>query len=222
LDGIGGTTPRANLGKVTKTTQQAKARGPRGAYAKTGARRIAILEAALQVFAEAGYRAATLREVAERVGMSEAGLIHHFPNKPALLAATLALRDQKSLERLPADLAPGDEWLHALIDLTAHNATQPGVVQIYTIVSAEAVAPDHPAHEYFINRYAWARSSGLRTFEKLAHQGRLADGMTATDAVNGLVALMDGLQLQWLLHPAEVDMATTMRAWCRTIIKDFN
>src|SRR5688500_12054658 len=84
---------------------------PRGSYAKTGRTRAAILEAALGVFARGGYRKGSIREIAEAVGMSEAGLLHHFPNKSALLAEVLDLRDQHSLELVPIE---GPEPLETL------------------------------------------------------------------------------------------------------------
>ena len=74
-------------------------RGRRGPYAKSKQTRRSILDSALQVFAESGYRSGSLRDVAEQVGMSEAGLLHHFTNKSALLSAVLEHRDDVTRER---------------------------------------------------------------------------------------------------------------------------
>ena len=49
-----------------------------------------ILSTAVEVFGEQGYRGTSLREIARRVGMSDAGLLHHFGTKTGLLAATIA------------------------------------------------------------------------------------------------------------------------------------
>ena len=46
------------------------------------------------MIAERGYRGATLAAVADRVGLTQQGLMHHFPTKEALLVAVLAARDQ--------------------------------------------------------------------------------------------------------------------------------
>ena len=51
---------------------------PRGSYAKTAARRREILEAGIEVFSANGFRSGSIRDIAERVGMSQAGLLHHF------------------------------------------------------------------------------------------------------------------------------------------------
>jgi AcrR family transcriptional regulator len=44
----------------------------------------ALLEAAAEIFAEAGFEAATMTAIAERSGTSIGGLYRYFPDKPAL------------------------------------------------------------------------------------------------------------------------------------------
>ena len=48
-----------------------------------------ILDAAEPVFAERGYEAASLREIARRAGIQQPGLYNHFESKAALYAAVL-------------------------------------------------------------------------------------------------------------------------------------
>ena len=197
---------------MTQTTSPAaRVRKPRGEYAKTSAKRTAILDAALEVFAESGYRAGSLRDVAQKVGMSEAGLLHHFPNKSALLAAVLDRRDQHSLERVPFDEVDGAATLRGLVELAAYNASVPGVVELYCVLSAEATAPDHPAHEYFTGRYDFTRANLRRAFESLERDGRLTPGVTPQRAAVATIAMMDGLQVQWLLDRNVVDMADELK-----------
>ncbi len=46
--------------------------------------RIAILDAALAVFARAGFRGATLDEIAREAGLSKPNLLYYFPSKEAM------------------------------------------------------------------------------------------------------------------------------------------
>ncbi|AQX81903.1 TetR family transcriptional regulator [Plantibacter sp. H53] len=186
---------------------------PRGAYAKTGMKRVAILDAALAVFANGGYRAGSLREVAAQVGMSEAGLLHHFPNKSALLAAVLSHRDDLSATLVPMDGDDPIETLRGLVALARYNASVPGVVALYCTLSAEATSPDHPAHDYFVERYEGTRARLERTFGLLVSAGRVRAGFPTTSAAFMTLALMDGLQVQWLLAPESVDMADELHAF---------
>ncbi len=188
-----------------------RSRKPRGEYAKTGAKRLAILDAALEVFAESGYRSGSLRDVALKVGMSEAGLLHHFPNKSTLLAAVLDRRDELSRNRVQFGGVDGAVTLQGLISLAEYNASVPGVVELYCMLSAEATAPDHPAHEYFVGRYEYTRGSIRAAFESLQSQGRLMAGVTPQRAAVATIAMMDGLQVQWLLDRDVVNMSEELR-----------
>lgn len=203
---------------MTDTQPSTRARKPRGEYAKTGAKRIAILDAALEVFAESGYRSGSLRDVAVRVGMSEAGLLHHFPNKSTLLAGVLDRRDDHARAMVTFDGPDGALTLRGLVELAAYNASVPGVVELYCILSAEATAPDHPAHDYFINRYEYTRTNITTAFERLDADGRLADGVSPQRAAVATVAMMDGLQVQWLLDRTVVDMAEELKGFFTSFV----
>jgi AcrR family transcriptional regulator len=181
--------------------------GRRGTYAKTEEKRRVILDAALEVFSENGYRSGSLRDIAERVGMSEAGLLHHFPNKSALLAAVLNRRDQHSVELVPIGELTPRETLRGLAWLAVHNASVPGVVELYCTLSAEATSADHPAHEYFVRRYAVLRELLETVWADLAADGDLQPEVDPVKAARNTLALMDGLQVQWLLDRESVDMA---------------
>jgi AcrR family transcriptional regulator len=190
---------------------------PRGSYAKTEARRQEILTAAFEVFSTSGYRAGSLKDVADKVGLSQAGLLHHFPNKEALLAAVLTLRDEESIARTGALTAQGIEMLRGLVELARYNTTIPGLVALYCVLSAEATDPDHPAHEYFQRRYNWVRGTMTEAFDELGRQGQLRPGIVASAAARQVVALMDGLQVQWLLDNDSVDMPAEVAAFLEAI-----
>ncbi|NTW38886.1 MAG: helix-turn-helix transcriptional regulator, partial [Cellulomonadaceae bacterium] len=51
----------------------------------TAERRRDILEAALEIFGAKGYNKGPLAEIAEQVGMTHAGILHHFGSKDELL-----------------------------------------------------------------------------------------------------------------------------------------
>lgn len=190
----------------------------RGAYAKTAERRREILEACIEVFAASGYRAGSIREIAERAGISQAGVLHHFANKSELLAAVLDLRDERALEYVPlAEGVPGIETVRGYVDLIEHNATVPGLVELHAIVSAEATARDHPAHAYYTGRDERVVRDLTRAFRDMAACGQLRPGIDPDQTARALIALTDGLQLQWLYHPDQVDMAGQLRTYLRQV-----
>jgi AcrR family transcriptional regulator len=58
--------------------------------ARPASRRDQILDAAMERFASAGFRGTTTREIASRVGLTEAALYRHFASKEALYSAIIA------------------------------------------------------------------------------------------------------------------------------------
>jgi len=184
----------------------------RGPYARGRAAREQILDAALALFGEAGYRGTSLRDVAQRAGLSHPGLLHHFPRKEALLEAVLQRRDEVDAAQTGLDAARGRAVLDGLVALVARNAGAPGVVELFCVLSAEATAPEHPAHAWFAARYRRTVRLVAAALEEVAADGRLRSGVHPATAARGVVAVMDGLQVQWLLDRGGVDMAADLRA----------
>jgi AcrR family transcriptional regulator len=179
-------------------------------YAKGRAKRAEIIERATALFGEAGYRGASLREIAARCGISHPGLLHHFATKEALLIAVLEHRDQLDMERFTAE--PGVDTLRRIAEVVALNETRRGIVELYAVLSAEATAADHPAHDYFVRRYRTTLDTAETAYADARERGELREGVDPTAAAQELVALMDGLQLQWLLDGGRTPMAALVRA----------
>lgn len=170
----------------------------RGSYAKGVARREEILESALEVIGRTGYQNASLKQIAEVVGVTPAALLHYFGSKEELLTAVLRKRDE---------LDEQDPGVHGLADARAglvevirHNIEVPGLVQLFSHLAVDAADPEHPAHDYFLERSARLRQ---QLAADLADGGSLLDPDTTARVVQ---AVADGLQLQWMIDPT-VDMA---------------
>jgi AcrR family transcriptional regulator len=74
-------------------------------------RRLVILEASREAFAEGGYHSTSLDAIAERAGVSKALIYEHFASKRELHAAMLELHVRELVERINAALAgaePGE------------------------------------------------------------------------------------------------------------------
>lgn len=182
-----------------------------------GERRAEIVRAATEVIAERGYRGATLAVVAERVGLTQQGLMHHFPTKEALLVAVLDARDQWDMAAAALALHGGRAWpLDVVAELVEYNATRRGIVQAFTVLVGESVTDGHPAQEHFRERYARVRAGGADAL-RAAYGERLPGGLTPEQAAALLAAVMDGLQVQWLLDPGSVDMPAAFRDFLRLL-----
>ncbi|GAA2974297.1 AcrR family transcriptional regulator [Microbacterium terrae] len=173
-------------------------------YPKGIAKTEEILTVALRVVAEKGYNRATIRELAEAAGLSKTGLLHHFGSKEELFAEILRRRDQSDEAQMQSGVTEGSA--PQLADLPRISASVPGLVQLYTRFSAEASDPEHSAHAFFRDRYERARRRSQEVLEGFRADGRLPESVDPARAATALVALLDGIQLQWLYDPESIDM----------------
>jgi AcrR family transcriptional regulator len=185
-------------------------RGPRGPYAAGREAQRAIVDAARTVFAERGFRGGSLREVGERAGVSAANVVHHFGSKEGLLLAVLEARDEGSGEEL-VELFGRGELVRGLRALVRTNSGERDLIRLYTTLGTEATDPAHPAHDYFRTRYADIRGYLASGIERARDTGALPPGPDAREVAASLLAVMDGLQTQWLLDES-FDMAAAFDA----------
>jgi AcrR family transcriptional regulator len=186
----------------------------RGPYAKGIAKREEILEAALQLFAQKSYDRVSVREIARETGLSQAGLLHHFSTKEELFLEVLRRRDDRDGD--PVEHRHVHSVDH-LISAVEHNADEPGLVRLFVSMSAESTEDESPAREFFTARYAWLRGEVAADVRRRQDAGDLAKDLNADDVASLLIAVADGLQLQWLLEPDKVDMGQLISSLWETL-----
>lgn len=192
-------------------------RGPRGPYRKSAQRRRRIVTAAVQVFSRDGYRGATIRAIAAEAGMSPSSLLHFFASKQELLWATMAHRDAHKF-------TGGREGVRGFPDRVVGQALAneeiPHLIQLYAVLSAESATRDHPAQDYFATRFAKVRQGVASEFAALADAGLLRPGVDPRTAAATVVALWDGVQLQWLHDPEVISAAQILRDYFALVLTD--
>lgn len=184
-------------------------------------RRKEILKAALEIFGSKGYNKGPLTEIAEQVDMTHAGILHHFGSKDQLLLEVLSYRDETDVEGLAEQHIPsGMELFRHLVRTAFANAERAGIVQAYAVLSAESVTDDHPGKAYFDGRYKTLRSEVAEAFEVVCtERGLSLDEPRIKRAAASILAVMDGLQVQWLLARDEVDLGETSRFAIEAIVQ---
>ncbi|MEU9348691.1 helix-turn-helix domain-containing protein [Streptomyces sp. NPDC048278] len=194
---------------------QAKARGP---YAKTPARRAEIVRAARDSFAERGYANASLRDIAERAGITHAGLLHHFRNKDELLAAVLADRDSEDWQQGVDEVDSTERLGPYLAELVRHHQKAPELMRLWIELAAAASRPDHPAHAYFVDRYERSRAQFSDGFPDKGARFALRQGVSPESAAVLFQAVLNGLQLQWLIDQ-ELDIVGPVTDFVRLLFE---
>jgi AcrR family transcriptional regulator len=172
-------------------------------------RREQIIDEAIRIVGERGYYGFTVQELAQRCGLSNAGLLYHFGTKDQLLLEMLqAFERRETLAMAPlaalaeSQSAPGESSRRALLDLfrtmVLRASTQPEMGRLYMVLQSETLDPAHPAHEGFRGREAIT----LELFAKIVAPYVAAPRSSARQ----LLALMDGLAQQWVREDQAFDL----------------
>lgn len=104
-----------------------------------------ILDRAAGLFARRGYGKTSIQEIADAVGLSKTGLLHHYPSKDALHSAVTAradgLADQvlAASDRVPEGADRDRATVEVLVDIALAH---PGLVSLLLSPSAEEAAPE--------------------------------------------------------------------------------
>ncbi|MFJ3380675.1 TetR/AcrR family transcriptional regulator [Curtobacterium sp. NPDC090217] len=176
-------------------------------------RRRQILDVALRLFAERGFTDVSVADVAGEVGITTAGLLHHFGTKNALLIAVLQERETRNGQVDESLRAEGKDWLETFVGRLEQNEDHPALVQLFALLSAESITRDHPGHDWFVERYRVLAETSSHEMDRLLDPAKLPPGVTATTVSQWLVGLADGLRLQQLLNPGSVDRIESVRAF---------
>jgi AcrR family transcriptional regulator len=148
------------------------------------------------VVTEKGHRALTTLAVAQRAGISEAGLLYHYPSKDALLVAALERFDESQL----SELEPG-EALATAPERAALGVRRTNIVHLYTALLAEASDPAHPANAYFKKRWHVGREIQGSDIVLLEERGEVQPAVAPERAALWILAAWDGLQNHGLVDP---------------------
>ena len=178
--------------------------------------RARILGIAFEMMAEKGYRGTSIAQVAARAGISQSGLLHHFPSKQALLIAVIDHRrsvDARLLEDGNGQELQGWAAFESLVELVRHNSSRPQVVRMFVTLCAEAMDPDHPAHGWIRAHYADGERTLTAAIEAGVADGTMRAEMPAATIAHLTLSIMDGLQLQWLAGEGDLDMAAEFEAY---------
>ena len=206
----------------------ARRRGPGRPRAGSEDKRARILNEAVVLFGEHGYAGTSLADIANAADISKAGLLHHFSSKDELFCKVLERRDREdalsilvesptvegdaaeapvdtignldTLDVAGASDLDGNPWalLERYIELLERNVAHRDLTAIYTATAVSVLDAEHPAHRWMANHLNSAVERFESSFEAGKTAGLVDPKMPSRLVARSLVALIDGLQLQWL------------------------
>lgn len=186
----------------------------RGNYAAGAARRAQILDAATVHFARNGYHGTTLASIAKDVGITPAGLMHHFATRQELLVALadhrISLLAGWADEDVPRAEDGLDFW-RTTVRLTERFISKPGLVELFLLVAFEAADPTSPVHDLYVQRYEEGVQRGARHWRSGIERGIFRADVDCEAYARLTIAVTDGLQLQWALSNGKLDIVQAVR-----------
>ena len=192
---------------ITQNQKPRKRGRPRGQTARGAAARDRLYLTAIEMIAERGFEATTLREIAKKADVSVGLLYRYFPSKQSVV---IALYDELSSEyaRQAEDLPAGrwrDRFVHAL--RTSLNVLRPHQVALRALTP---VLIGDPEEGIFSPATAFSRLRVQQVFERAVLEATDAPKGQLAGAVGRLLYLVHlAVLLWWLLDKSANQRATT-------------
>ena len=191
----------------------------KGQAARGAATREAIVDAAITVFSEQGYRSGALADVGAKVDVSPAGILYHFGSKEELLLAVIAERDRRAGEVIAADSErKGIDALQSTVRFAEQCEEERGLAALHTVLQAESFEPDAVTHQYFLERSRFLRALIEQTLVDGKELGEVRVDLDTTAKAAEVVAFLEGAAIIWLIDP-ETSLVALYRNYFDDLIR---
>jgi TetR/AcrR family acrAB operon transcriptional repressor len=182
----------------------------------------ALIDAAVGLFGERGYRATSLKAIGERAGISHGVIPFHFGSKEGLLLAVVeacfeAFRESVfgPLVDRERDFGLGD--LRALMDAQlAFQRERPQIGRLFQMLMFEAMGPSPELRPHFREFHRRVRALGCEWIRAGQARGALSRALDVEATVDAMLSFFTGLRAHALLFE-DVDQAR-IHAQLRSIL----
>lgn len=163
-------------------------------------RRAQIVDEGIKIIGERGYNGFTVQALAERCGMSNAGLLHYFDSKDKLLLCLLDEIERREIEMVSTQFSDAFAALESgakpepvvrqvLLTLMCNFTKSLEIARFMVVLFAEAIDQNHPAHN-------WVKLAERETMSLM--EGLLSHlGYDDAGCARRLYAQLRGLQILW-------------------------
>lgn len=179
-----------------------------------------IVDIAMEMFGRRGLRGTSIAAVAAEVGLTDAGVLHHFPTKKALIDAVITRSAELQVKQMRELVAPGG--LEAIRQMAAWGevvADAPELAALMAVLSTEALLEDSPVKETIIRRYEAVHDLASGLIREGIARGEIRPDVNADDEAVEIIAFMDGLRLQWLYSSHKLPIAELNRSFFDRLVE---
>ncbi|ERL06071.1 TetR/AcrR family transcriptional regulator [Olsenella profusa] len=168
-----------------------------------------ILDAAYLLVGERGFGGMSLQSVANKVGITQTGVLHYVHSKDGLLRLLIehyydkgTAGDEYLAAHEPGGALEGQpllipEFCRAMV---RQNARRPDMVMAFHVLDTEACSPKNSAHDFVVRRSKGAISQGSN------FAWSVPEGVDAAQTFSVALAAEYGLEGRWLARQDEIDL----------------
>lgn len=156
-------------------------------------------------FGRKGYQGARLIDIAAEAGVTDAGLLHHFPTKKALFEAVVERRDSTYLNMFDPANVTARHMFDAFVDSVRAAAEDRDMARFRRTLSAAAQLEGHPAEGHLGRRLEQALAGLVPFLEACRDRGELRPDLDAQQVVLEVLAINTGMRELWFQLPEKID-----------------
>lgn len=182
-----------------------------GRQARGEARKLAILAAATREFAARGYSASRIVDIAKTAGVTDAGILHHFPTKHELFMSVVRQRED-AYRLLRGPITSARDFFDKFIASVKAAAMEPDLVRFRVMLTGASHIEGHPIEGQARTTLTQALEAFTPAIEAGVESGELHEDVDPRQVVLEVLALNEGIRDQWATVPDLIDYPATFEA----------
>ena len=208
--------------RATPTTRQRGARRPAQSRKQQGEQtRRAILQAAVELYSENGFRGTGLMTIGERAGVHHATVLYHYGSSRDLLLAVLAERDREFLEFTREAFASGGlDALRNLPVVARFKLARPVWAKLFIVLQTENFDPEAEGHDYFVGRREAFRGLLVALLTDARDRREIRADVDAEKTAEMVLAFIGGAQVQDCLAGGSIDLVALYEHFTALLLRD--
>ena len=176
-------------------------------------RRQRILQAAVELITEKGFRGLRIAEIAERVGMTHPGLLYYFGSKERLLFEVIKDRTEADRTSAAITFTPDHASIALLADIAQSIVEDPLYPRFHAVLLVENLDEGSLLHDYFVERQEAIRDAARACVASDIKHGLLRSDLDIESLALEIVSFLVGIEQQWLLDRERFDLVATVETY---------
>jgi AcrR family transcriptional regulator len=179
-----------------------------------------IIDVALTLFGTRGLRGTSIGAIAERLGITDSGVLHYFPTKDALVAAVVEEAALRQTNEMQALVAPGGlEAIRRMAVWGTIVQQTPELTALQIILSSEAILEESTIGSAVRHRYAAVHDLAAGLIRDGIERGEINASVNVEWEASAVIAYLDGIRLQWFYSGHTLPIADAVRRYFDLLIE---